>query len=280
MSRSIAASTRLVAVFGDPIIQTRSPELHNEWIKELNLDAVYVALRLTAENPQAALQHLGALGFLGANVTLPHKEAALASAKHATPYATRIGAANTLRVLSDGTLEASNTDAPGFVAALTEAIPTWEPQSTNLVLLGAGGAARAIAVGLRDVGVHTITIVNRSLSRAETVAHLVSPARALGWDQLPNILPTATLIVNATSRGLKGVDPIMLDFTHVRRDAIIVDTVYNPLETVFLAQARRHGLKTVDGLGMLIHQAALSFEAWFGVRPDTVRARARLIGTL
>jgi shikimate dehydrogenase len=275
----IRGSTKIVAVFGDPIAHSRSPELHNYWIAEAGVDAVYVPLRLSGADAAHTLSLLPSLGFTGANVTLPHKEAALAAATAATTSAKKIGAANTLAVDENGYLRASNTDAAGFVSALVAACPDWTPDRGPVCVLGAGGAARAIAVGLSEAGVGHIRIANRTLAKAEAVAKLVPEGngRAFVWADIEEALSGAALVVNATSLGLAGKNPLALNLQLVSRDAIIVDTVYTPLETAFLGSARAQGFHCVDGLGMLIHQAALSFSTWFGIAPDTEAGRAFLM---
>jgi len=278
---SIRGSTKVVAVFGNPIAHSRSPELHNYWISEAGLNAVYVALRLSGSDAARALSTLPSLGFTGANVTLPHKEAALAAASVASPAAQKIGAANTLAVDDNGNLAASNTDAAGFVRALIAACPDWTPNRGPVCVLGAGGAARAITVGLLEAGVTDIRIANRTHEKADAVAKL-APAhigRAFEWSDVEDASRGAALMVNATSLGLAGKNPLELNLQAVERNAVIVDTVYTPLETAFLASARAQGFRCVDGLGMLIHQAALSFSTWFGVSPDTEAGRAFLMRT-
>lgn len=268
----ITAKTALYAVLGSPVRHSLSPILHNGWIADHGLDAAYLALDVTAD----ALAALGALGLSGANVTIPHKEAALAAAQRVDPFAARIGAANTLRITPDRRLEAYNTDAPGFLAALRAGAPGWSA-SAPAVVLGAGGAARAIVVALSDAGVGDIRIVNRTADRAQAVAALAPGARVLA---LEAALEGAGLVVNCTSQGLKGDTPLTLDLAPALAEAVVFDTVYAPLETTLLASARAQGRVGVDGLGMLIWQAALAFEIWFGLRPDVDAARARALAAI
>lgn len=275
----VSGRTQVVAVIGDPVAHSRSPVIHNGWIADLGLDAVYVALRLTGENPAAHLAGLRNLGFTGANVTLPHKEAALACADAATPAARAIGAANTL-FLNDGVWTADNTDAAGLVDGLELRAPDWKARGSGVVVLGAGGAARAAVYGLGAAGAGPIKVVNRTLARAQEVAQLAPGAQALGWDELADALVGAGLIVNCTSRGLAGREPLHLDLGAASPDAIVLDTVYTPLETALLASARTQGRVGLDGLDMLVGQAALSFQRWFGIAPDRDRGRARALETL
>jgi shikimate dehydrogenase len=276
---AISGRTQVVAVIGDPVEHSRSPVIHNGWITDARLDAVYVALRLTGADPAARLAALPDLGIKGANVTLPHKDAALACATAATDAARAIGAANTL-FLQDGAWTADNTDAAGLVSGLESRAPDWREAGSSVVVLGAGGAARAAVHGLAVAGAPPIRVVNRTLARAQAVAGLASGALALGWDGLADALDGAGLVVNCTSRGLSGRDPLTLDLTPTASNAIVLDTVYTPLDTALLASARAQGRRALDGLDMLVGQAALSFERWFGIAPDRERGRARALETL
>lgn len=275
----ITGHTRVVAVIGDPVAHSRSPVIHNGWIADAGLDAVYVALRLTGADAAAHLAGLPDLGFIGANVTLPHKAAALASAAASTPAARAIGAANTL-FLDDGVWTADNTDAAGLVAGLDLRAPDWREAGSATVVLGAGGAARAAVQGLHAAGAPSIRIVNRTLARAQAVSALCPGAAAFGWGDLAEALDGAGLVVNATSRGLSGGEPLDIDLAPTVPKSIVLDTVYTPLETAFLASARRQGRTALDGLDMLVGQAALSFQRWFGLAPDVEAGRARALETL
>jgi len=276
---AISGRTQVVAVIGDPVEHSRSPVIHNGWITDARLDAVYVALRLTGPDPVGRLAALPDLGIKGANVTLPHKDAALACATAATDAARAIGAANTL-FLRDGAWTADNNDAAGLVSGLESRAPDWRAAGSSVVVLGAGGAARAAVHGLAVAGAPLIRVVNRTLARAQAVAGLAPGALALGWDGLADALDGAGLVVNCTSRGLSGRDPLTLDLTPTAPNAIVLDTVYTPLDTALLASARAQGRRALDGLDMLVGQAALSFERWFGVAPDRERGRARALETL
>lgn len=276
---SISGRTRVAAVIGDPVAHSRSPVIHNGWIADADLDAVYVALRLTGPDPVARLAALPDLGLIGANVTLPHKEAALACASAATYAARAIGAANTL-FLNERVWTADNTDAAGLVTGLELRAPDWREAGRAIVVVGAGGAARAAVHGLAAAGAPPIRVVNRTLDRAREVAALAPGAAALPWDQLVDALDGAGLVVHCTSRGLAGRDPLTLDLSPTAPNAIVLDTVYSPLETALLGSALAQGRRALDGLDMLVGQAALSFERWFGVKPDRERGRARALETL
>ncbi len=270
----ITSRTRLYAVIGDPVAHSLSPILHNGWIADHGLDAVYVALRIAAEDADAAFPSLKAMGFCGANVTIPHKERA---ARIADAGARDV--ANVLTWRADGGLQADNTDGDGFLDALTEAQPAWRESVRTALIVGAGGAAVSIAAALHGAGAR-VRIANRTHERAAALAARFNGAEAASWSALGAAFAEADLIVNATSLGLDGAGDMIWPFDACAPGRIAVDIVYKPLETPFLAAARARGLVAVDGLGMLIHQAARAFEIWFGVRPDGRAGRARLLAAL
>ncbi|MDX2237642.1 MAG: shikimate dehydrogenase [Hyphomonadaceae bacterium] len=271
---TITSRTRLFAVIGDPVSHSLSPILHNGWIADHGLDAVYVALRIAAEGADAAFDVLKAMGFAGVNVTIPHKERAARVADDGVR-----DVANVLTWRADGVLQADNTDGDGFLDALTEAQPAWRENVRTALIVGAGGAAVSIAAALHGVGVR-VRIVNRTHARAAALAARFAGAETAAWSDLGAAFAQADLIVNATSLGLDGAGGILWPFDGCAPGRIAVDIVYKPLETPFLRQARARGLIGVDGLGMLIHQAARAFEIWFGVRPDVGAGRARLLAAL
>ena len=251
----------LAGVIGWPASHSRSPALHGHWLARHRLRGHYVPLEVAPDDLERALRTLPALGFVGANVTLPHKEAAYRLADVRSPTAERLGAANTL-VFREGRIEADNTDGFGFMESLREAVPGWVPGRT--VVLGAGGAARAVAGALLDAGVDDLVIANRTLERAQAVAD------ALGGRAVPlsdGALAGASLVINTTSMGMTGGPPLSLTLDALGPEAIAADIVYAPLETPFLKAAAARGARTVDGLGMLLHQARPGFAAWFGVEP-------------
>ncbi len=263
--------TRRYAVIGDPVSHSLSPLMHTGWISDHRLDATYEALLLRSEDPVAAIR--GLRGYAGVNVTVPHKEAA-AHAAHRSEAA----AANVLRWEADGSVSAFNTDGLGFLDSLDEAIPHWRESVESVLVIGAGGAARGIAEAL--AGPRRLVIVNRTSARAAALAAQIPNAGAATWEALPALFADADLIVNATTLGMAGCVGSAWPITECRRAAIIADIVYRPLATPLLQAARAHGLVAVDGLGMLIHQGARAFELWFGIRPDTAKARARLEAAL
>jgi shikimate dehydrogenase len=265
---ALTGNARLAGVMGWPVGHSRSPRLHGYWLAEHGIDGAYVPLPVRPEHFERALRALPVLGFRGANVTLPHKEAALALADRVTPEAKRIGAANTLVIDDRGLIEARNSDAYGFIENLREGAPGWRAQKGPAVVIGAGGASRAVLVALADAGVPEIRLLNRTAHRAEALAAgLGGPIRVISWSDRGKALEGAGLLVNATTQGMAGEPALDLALDRLPSDAVVNDIVYVPLETPLLATARRRGNPVVDGLGMLLHQARPGFAAWFGVEP-------------
>ncbi|MGH7045745.1 MAG: shikimate dehydrogenase [Stellaceae bacterium] len=280
----ITGATRLAGIMGWPVAHSRSPLLHGWWLDQKGIDGAYVPLPVRPERIESALRALPVLGFRGCNLTIPHKEAALAVADRVDPLARRIGAVNTIVVAADGSLEASNTDAYGFCENLRESVPDWDPASGPAVVLGAGGSARAVVVALADAAVGEIRIVNRTRARAEALAsELRSSGTAISvhsWHEAKAVQEDAGLLVNTTSLGMKGQPPLELDLSPLPRTAPVVDLVYVPLETGLLAAARQRGHPLVDGLGMLLHQGRPGFEAWFGAKVEVDAAlRAAMLAS-
>ena len=260
--------TRLAGIIGWPVSHSRSPRLHGFWLNSYGIDGAYLPLAVRPEQARDAIRALPLLGFAGANVTLPHKEAALSAVDRVTAQARRIGAVNTIIAAADGTLEGSNSDGFGFLENLRQSAPQWQPGQGPAVLLGAGGAARAVAAALVDAGVPELRLVNRTAVRAEQLAtDIGGPIKPYAWEQRGAALKDGTLLVNSTTLGMKGRSPLDIDLQPLPPAAIVCDIVYVPLETPLLAAARARGLATVDGLGMLLHQARPGFAAWFGVEP-------------
>ncbi len=271
-------------VVGHPIAHSRSPLIHGHWLAAHGLPGSYERLDVAPAAFPAFLRALPESGFRGGNVTIPHKETAYALADTLTQRAKTIGAVNTLVVGPDGRIGGDNTDAPGFCAHLDHSLGEGWPERAGgtALVLGAGGAARAIVVGLAERGLRRILVANRTPARAEGVAALAPGiAAALAWDDLPAALAGAGLLVNTTSLGMRGQPPLDLDLAPLPASAAVADIVYAPLETALLAAARRRGLAAVDGLGMLLHQAVPGFEAWFGPRPTVTPAlRAEIVADL
>lgn len=282
---TITGKTRLAGIMGWPISHSRSPTLHNFWLDEHGIDAVYVPLPVRPEHLAQALRALPALGFRGCNLTLPHKQMAMSIVDRVDALARRIGAMNTVVVAPDGSLEGSNTDVYGFRESLRDAAPDWTPAGSATVVLGAGGAARAVVAALIEAGVAEIRLVNRTLAHARRIAEdLAAPPRRVSvyrWEERAALLADASLLVNTTSLGMAGEPELAIDLAGLPLAAIVVDIVYVPLETGLLAAARARGNRTVDGLGMLLHQGRPGFEAWFGVPVQATRElRAAVLTTL
>jgi shikimate dehydrogenase len=264
-----AGAPPLAGVIGWPIGHSRSPRLHGHWLQRHHIAGHYVPIALPPERLADGLAALALLGFRGVNVTIPHKEAVLALASARSARAERIGAANTLTFTADGGFEADNTDGYGFLANLRQAAPDWKPEAGPALVLGAGGAARAIIVALLDAGAPELRLANRSRDRAEALAAAFGPRIVVqDWDHVERALAGVRTIVNTTALGMAGQPPLTLSLAAAPDDALVTDIVYQPLETPFLAAAKARGLVTVDGLGMLLHQAVPGFERWFGLRPE------------
>jgi len=269
-------------VIGWPVEHSRSPLIHLYWLKRYGIDGAYEKEAVRPEDLAQFLGSLGAQGYAGANVTLPHKEAALRLSAVADEAARTIGAANTLWLDTAGRLCASNTDAYGFITNLNEKAPGWNDGRRSVMVRGAGGAARSILHGLLNEGASRILLANRTRERAEALAQAFGPAvKVVGWEDHDRALAGCGLLVNATSLGMTGKEPLDIDLAALPRDAVVADIVYSPLETRLLASARARGNRAVDGLGMLLHQAVPGFERWFGVRPEvTAELTAHVAATL
>jgi shikimate dehydrogenase len=269
-------------VIGWPVEHSRSPSIHRFWLKRYGIDGAYEKEAVPPEELARFLGSLKARGYAGANVTLPHKEEALRLAAFADAAARAIGAANTLWLDGEGRLHASNTDAYGFMTNLNAKAPRWNDGRRPVLVLGAGGAARAILHGLIAHGAASILLANRTRDRAEALAQAFGPTvRVVDWEDRNRALAGCGLLVNATSLGMTGKGGLDIDLQALPLDAVVADIVYSPLETPLLAAARARGNRVVDGLGMLLHQAVPGFERWFGVRPEvTAELRAHVAATL
>ena len=268
-------------VIGWPIEHSRSPLIHGTWLKTYGIDGTYTKEAVKPEDVQTFFAAMAQTGLAGCNVTVPHKEAAFAAAAEKEESAVAVGAANTLW-LADGELACANTDTYGFMKHLELSAPQWMAQDAPVLILGAGGAARAIVYGFLQAGVDRVLIANRSRARAEQLAQYFGPkVHVIDWDKRNDAARRAGVIVNTTTLGMKGVGDPEIDFAHMRAGSVAADIVYVPLETQFLKSARAHGLTGVDGLGMLLHQAVPGFEKWFGVRPHvTPELRALVIADI
>lgn len=257
---------------GWPIQHVRSPLIHGFWLKAYGIDGEYTREAVEPGEAHAFLRSLADRGFAGCNVTIPHKEAAFAAMDEVDPGAVAVGAVNTVWH-EGGRLIGMNSDVTGFLLNLDDQVPGWDREVGHAVVLGAGGAARGIVHGLRSRGIETITLANRSLSKAEAIA-AGDPRRIrpVAWSDLPSALPGADLIVNTTSLGMSGQPPLDLALDGLKSAAIVSDIVYVPLVTQLLAEARRRGHRSAEGLGMLLHQAVPGFRKWFGVTPEVTPA--------
>lgn len=278
-ARSITSKTRVAGVAGAPVRHSLSPLLHNAWLKAAEIDGIYVAFAPPQDGFPAFAEGLRRGAVAGINVTIPFKEEALAAADVSSDLARAAGAANLLLFHADGRIEARNTDGEGLLGALASQAPGFDPASGPAMVLGAGGAARGAVAALLEAGAPHVDICNRTLARAEQLAEVFGP-RVRAWDRpdLPSL--NAALIVNATSLGLGGGAGPALPWDRLSKATVVMDMVYKPLCTEFLAKARVQGLPTVDGLEMLIRQAVPSFEALFGAPPPKIDVRALLLATL
>ncbi len=263
-------------VIGHPVGHSRSPLIHGHWLDAYGLAGSYEKVPVAPEDLDAFVRGLRAAGFVGGNVTVPHKQRVLDLADAVDEAADAIGAANTLWFDGDD-LVAGNTDALGFLASLDDEAPGWDAPAGSALVLGAGGAARAVIHGLLERGFE-VAVVNRTLMRAVDLAEAQADGVwAYAWEEMPQLLGAADLLVNTTTLGMAGQPPLALDLAGLKRGALVADIVYAPLETPLLAAARAAGHRAVGGLGMLLHQAVPGFERWFGVRPEVTPALRALI---
>lgn len=269
----------LAGVIGSPIAHSKSPALHMHWLKSLGIAGHYIPMDIAQDDLADVIKMLPKMGFVGVNVTVPYKETVMELADLVTDRAALIGSANTLIFRKDGKIHADNTDGYGFLQNLRQKAPEWNPKAGPTVILGAGGAARAVIAALNEAGVPEILITNRTKQRAEKLKKdFGKRLRVVDWVQAGNILEEATTVVNTTSLGMMGKPPLRVPLDGLQKGALVTDLVYAPLRTHLLNEAEKAGCVTVDGLGMLLHQAVPAFERWFGVRPDvTDETRAAVL---
>jgi shikimate dehydrogenase len=264
-------------VIGWPIGHSRSPLIHNYWLNYYGLAGEYVKQPVSPDELEVFLSSLVARGFLGCNVTVPHKEHAAKFVTLADPLTRKLSAVNTI-YLENGMPMGTNTDGFGFMKNLVAAVPDFACRGASALVLGAGGAARAVAGALLHAGLGKLVLCNRSLERALAVASVFGEKLiALSWDRAPIAMRDIDLLVNATSLGMEGKPPLDLPLETLPRSAVVCDIVYVPLQTSLLRQARSRGNRTVDGLGMLLHQARPAFEKWYGVRPEVTPALRHIV---
>jgi len=268
----------LAGVMGWPVAHSRSPLIHNYWLQKYGQAGSYVQLAVQPGQLATALSGLAALGFKGCNVTIPHKVEALKLMQDVDTNARRVGAINTVVVQPGGSLKGMNTDGFGYIQSLLDAQPGWRADAGPAVVLGAGGAARAVVLALSDRGAKEIRLINRTPDKAAAMAsEFGSPVKAVPWEQRHAALQNAALLVNTTNQGMQGNEPLELDLSSLPSDALVSDIIYVPLETPLLLAAKARGNPTVGGLGMLLNQARPAFEAWFGVLPDITPELRRLV---
>jgi len=263
----------LAGVIGSPVAHSRSPVLHGHWLRRHGIAGHYIPMDVAQSDLRQVLSALPRAGFVGCNVTIPHKESVLGLADMVTDRAALIGAANTLIFRKDGRIHADNTDGYGFIASLRQSVPDWAPARGPAAVLGAGGAARAVIASLLEVGAPEIRIANRTRARAEALrSEFGAKIIVHDWVQAGNMLEGAVTVVNTTALGMVGKPDFRVPLDALSPQAVVSDLVYTPLRTRFLDEAAEIGCATVDGLGMLLHQAAPAFERWFGVRPEVDQA--------
>lgn len=263
----------LAGVLGSPISHSKSPQLHRHWLETNEIEGHYIPMDVAPEDFETVLRALPKAGFVGANVTIPHKEAALTLADVISDRAKRIGAANTLVFHADGKIEADNTDGYGFLQNLLGGVTDWNAAQGPAMVIGAGGAARAVLFALLEAGVPEILLTNRTRARAETLAAVFGGRiSVIDWSEAETALAQVALLVNTSSLGMVGQPELTLGLDKLAATTVVTDLVYNPLKTALLQTAKARGRPTVDGLGMLLHQGVPGFERWFGVRPEVTAA--------
>ncbi len=263
----------IAGLLGWPVAHSRSPVIHNHWLAHHGIPGRYVLFPVPPEKLETAVRGMAALGLRGCNVTTPHKQAIFPLLDRVDDLARKIGAVNTVVVENDGTLSGFNNDGNGFIQSLRDADPQWRPDSGPIVVLGAGGAARAVVASLAAQGAKEIRVANRTLDKAEEIADAVGPVvKVLPWDQREDALDDVALLANATSLGMAGKPPLEISLDRLPKSALVGDLIYIPPETPLLAAGRTRGNITVNGLGLLLNQARPAFNAWFGVMPEITPA--------
>jgi shikimate dehydrogenase len=268
----------MAGVMGWPVMHSRSPKIHNYWFARYGLVGNYMPLAIKADGLKAALRALAPLGFAGCNLTIPHKETAIAMVDRVDPLARRIGAINCVVVAADGTLDGYNHDGFGYIESILEAVPDWHADAGPIVVIGAGGGARAVLVSLIDRGAREIRLVNRTTSRAQELAReFGGPIQVFAWEERHVSLAGAAMLINTTNQGMVGQGPLDIRLDLLPTTALVSDIIYVPRYTPLLAAAQVRGHRVVNGLGMLLHQARPAFHAWFGVMPEVTRELSAMI---
>jgi shikimate dehydrogenase len=269
----------LAGVIGDPISHSKSPILHRFWLNQNNINGHYIPLKVSKLNLELVLKTLPKMGFSGVNVTVPHKESVLKIANEITQRASQIGSANTLTFLPCGGFKADNTDGYGFLKNLEENESTWDPLNAKVLIIGAGGASRAVISALLNSGVSKIVITNRTHERAnELKEYFDRKIDVIKWNEKEQFLGEINTLVNTTTLGMLGCENLDLPLSSINKGTIVLDLVYNPIKTTLLQNAEKQGCKIIDGLGMLLHQATPGFKEWFGIEPKiTNEIRKRIL---
>ena len=268
----------IAGVIGNSISHSKSPKLHQHWLRRYGIRGEYVPLHVESENLESVIRSMPKMGFVGANVTIPHKVDVMRFADQISDRAILVGAANTLIFKDDGKIYADNTDGYGFMANLRQGAPDWDPKSGPAMVLGAGGACRAIIVALADAGVTEIFLTNRTRAKADALrAEFGARIQVVDWVQAGNVVEDAATLINTTSLGMTGQPELRVPLDGLRPDTLVTDIVYSPLQTPLLAQAQAAGCRTIDGLGMLLHQGVPGFERWFGKRPEVDDATRQVV---
>ncbi len=278
---TITGRAKKAGIMGWPVGHSKSPALHGFWLSRHNIDGAYVPMAVKPQDLAQALKALPALGFAGVNLTVPHKEAAMGLVDDISDVAKTVGAINTIIVQPDGRLHGTNTDAFGFIENLRQSFSGFDATKGPCVVLGAGGAARAVCAAMKAAGCPDIRIANRTTTRSQALAADFGRAvKSIEWKNLTHDLAQAAILVNATSLGMTGQPALEVDLSTLPQTTLVTDLVYAPLETSLLMAAKNRGNPTVDGLGMLLYQAQAGFEAWFGIKPEVTPAlRAHVLAT-
>ena len=262
----------IAGVLGNPIAHSKSPILHQFWLKQNKIKGFYIPLKVSENDLEMTLRNLPKIGFSGVNVTVPHKESVMSLAKIKTERASLIGSANTLTFLPEGGFKADNTDGYGFMKNLEEQAPVWDPKEAKVLVLGAGGACRAVIGALLESGVEKLHVTNRTQKRAKDLqVFFNSQIELIEWSQKEELLKNVNTVINATTLGMVGSDELQFSLSKANENTTIVDLVYNPINTPLLVEAHKKGCQVVNGIGMLLHQATPGFKEWYGVKPTITK---------
>ena len=262
----------IAGVLGNPIAHSKSPILHQFWLKQNKIKGFYIPLKVSENDLEMTLRNLPKIGFSGVNVTVPHKESVMSFAKIKTERASLIGSANTLTFLPEGCFKADNTDGYGFMKNLEEQAPVWDPKEAKVLILGAGGACRAVIGALLESGVKKLHVTNRTQKRAKDLQEFFnSQIELIEWSEKEELLKNVNTVINATTLGMVGSDELQFSLSKANENTTIVDLVYNPINTPLLVEAHKKGCHVVNGIGMLLHQATPGFKEWYGVKPTITK---------